>query len=312
MTVASPGAPTRDERVRGRWLVFLATVSWGTSATLARAMFRDDGVSPVVAVELRLLTAVALLLAWMGLRQRDALRVERADLGYLLVLGTLGVAAVQVTYYHAIATLGVGPAILLQYLAPSLIVAWDMLRGRKPRMSLVIAVGLALVGTTAIVSGMERGTMTARPLDWAIGIASAVVFAFYIVYSKRGLAKYRPETILFHTFSIAAIVYLVAVPQGRVLEELSRPNTWWRFALLGLFSTLVPFRAFYSGLRRLSPAEAGVIATAEPVIAILAAAAFLGETLGPIQTLGAALVLVAALLASREHDENTPAVAERA
>ncbi|MFM7232459.1 MAG: EamA family transporter, partial [bacterium] len=111
MTEASPHVSSRDERTRGRWLVFIATVSWGTSATLARSMFRDDGVSPVVAVELRLLTAVALLLAWMGFRQRNALRVDRADLGYLVVLGTLGVAAVQVTYYHAIATLGVGPAI---------------------------------------------------------------------------------------------------------------------------------------------------------------------------------------------------------
>ena len=32
------------QRIAGRWLVFLATCFWGTTATLARSVFRDDGV----------------------------------------------------------------------------------------------------------------------------------------------------------------------------------------------------------------------------------------------------------------------------
>jgi drug/metabolite transporter (DMT)-like permease len=83
------------------------------------------------------------------------------------------------------------------------------------------------------------------------------------------------------------------------------------FLALGLFSTLVPFTLFYSGLRWLPAAEAGVIATTEPLIVIVAAAVFLHERLGPLQLLGALFVLGAALLASRGRPEIPEASVER-
>jgi drug/metabolite transporter (DMT)-like permease len=90
------------------------------------------------------------------------------------------------------------------------------------------------------------------------------------------------------------------------------PATMWaRFAMLGVFSTLVPFRFFYAGLKRLPAAEAGVIATAEPVVAIVSAFLFLGEGLRSGQMLGAALVIAAAVLASRGHPETAEAGVER-
>ena len=106
-----------DQKIRGRWLVFLATVFWGTTATLARSVFRDAGVDPLMVVELRLVIAALGLLLWMLVRDRSLLRVDPKDLGYLVVLGIAGVAAVQGTYYYAIAKLGVGPAILLAHSA---------------------------------------------------------------------------------------------------------------------------------------------------------------------------------------------------
>ena len=36
---------------------------------------------------------------------------------------------------------------------------------------------------------------TAAPWQWAIAFSSAVWFAFYVLYSKRGLDRYRPETV---------------------------------------------------------------------------------------------------------------------
>ena len=49
--------------------MFAETLFWGTSATLARYVFRDHHVPPAVAVELRLLIAVTLLGPWLALRR---------------------------------------------------------------------------------------------------------------------------------------------------------------------------------------------------------------------------------------------------
>jgi drug/metabolite transporter (DMT)-like permease len=301
----------KDQRALGRWLVFMATLCWGTTATLARSVFRDGGVPAQTVVELRLVIAVSLLLAWLLARNRGALRIERADRGAFLVLGLFGVAAVQGSYYYSIARLGVGLAILLQYVAPSLIVLWEMLRGRKPSRATVAAVLLALAGTGLLVGGVDRASLHASAFDWAVGASSSVIFAFYVLASKRLVSRYAPETVLVYTFAIAALFWACVTPPWRIVAAHYPATMWARFAMLGVFSTLVPFRFFYAGLKRLPAAEAGVIATAEPVVAIVSAFLFLGEGLRSGQMLGAALVIAAAVLASRGHPETAEAGVER-
>lgn len=303
--------PEPGQRALGRWLVFLATVFWGTTATLARSVFRDDRVPAQTVVELRLTIAASLLLAWLVVRNRSALRVRPADRLYLAVLGLFGVAAVQGSYYYSISKLGVGLAILLQYVAPSLIVLWEMARGRRPSAATAIAVALALGGTALLVGGIDATAIKASAFDWTVGASSAVIFAFYVLASKRALARYAPETVLVYTFAIAAGFWACITPPWHIVAAAYPAKLWLKFALLGVFSTLVPFRCFYAGLKRLPPAEAGVIATAEPVVAIVSAFVFLGEGLRPGQILGAALVIVAAMLASTGHPEAAAAGVER-
>jgi len=304
-------ATQAGQRALGRWLVFLATVFWGTTATLARSVFRDDGVPAQTVVELRLAIAATLLFGWLLLRNRAALRVAPSDRASFVVLGLFGVAAVQGTYYYSISRLGVGLAILLQYVAPSLIVLWEMARGRRHSAATMLAVVLALAGTALLVGGVDANARRASAFDWIVGASSAVIFAFYVLASKRIVSRYAPETVLVYTFAIAAVFWACVTPPWRIVAAEYRPETWVRFALLGVFSTLVPFRCFYAGLRRLPPAEAGVIATAEPVVAILSAFAFLGEGLRPGQLVGAGLVVAAAVLATRGHPEAAEAGIER-
>lgn len=293
----------------GRWLVFAATVFWASTATLARFVFRDRHVPPLTVVELRLTVASVVLLAWLLARKRGALRIRPGDLGYLTLLGLLGVAATQGTYYYSISKLGVGLAILIQYLAPSLIVAHEILRGRPVAWTMIAAVASATAGTALLVGGGNPATVHAAPLHWAICFASAFVFAFYIVYSKRGLERYAPETMLFYTFSIAALFWAIVTPPWKIVAAHYPPDIWALFVVLGLFSTLVPFGLFNLGLRRLPASEASVIATSEPLVAMFTAGFFLHEQLRPLQFVGAALVLGAALLASRGSDAPLEAAA---
>lgn len=289
-----------------------AAAFWGSSATLARFVFHDRHVPPLVAVELRLAIAIALLGPWLAWRRPAALRVRREDWGYFVVLGLFGVAAVQGTYYYAIGTLGVGLAILIQYIAPALIVAYEAARGATIRPRTVLAVLGALAGTAFLVGGVEHAAFRTTPIGWVAGFGSAAAFAFYVVYSKRGLARYAPETVLFYTFLIAAVFWGCVTPPWRIVAAGYDRTLWLMFLALGVFSTLVPFACFYAGLRSLPPTQAGILATTEPVVALLSAALVLGETLHALQWLGAALVLCAALLATLQGGDTTSALPERA
>jgi drug/metabolite transporter (DMT)-like permease len=292
-----------SQAARGRWMILAAATLWGTSATLARFVFRDHQVPALTVVELRLLIASLLLWPWLALRNPSALAIAASDWPYFVVLGLLGVAAIQGTYYYSIARLGVGLSILLQYLAPALIVLYEMARGRAPGARTLVAVAAAVGGTALLVGGVDAGALRARPLDWAAGFGSAVAFAFYIVYSKRGLARYRPETVLLYTFAIAGLFWSVITPPWRIARAGYGADLWLLFIAIGIGSTLLPFALFYAGLRRLRAERAAILATLEPVVAVVSAAAFLGEGLGVFQWSGAVLVLLAALLASRRAGE---------
>ncbi|MFN8586692.1 MAG: EamA family transporter [Candidatus Eisenbacteria bacterium] len=299
------------QKTTGRWFVFAATVLWASTATLARFMFHARAVDPLVVVELRLTIASVVLGLLLALFRRSSLRIAPADLPRFLLLGLLGVAAVQGSYYYSISRLGVGLAILIQYLAPALIVAFDLVRGRPVGWTMIVAVLSALLGTVLLVGGVRVGQVNATPLDWGISFYSAIAFAFYIMNSKHVLARYEPETVLLYTFVIAAIFWAFRNPPWMIAAAHYPAELWAMFVLLGLFSTLVPFGLFYLGLRRLPAAEAGVIATSEPLVAMCTAAIFLGEHLGAMQLVGAGLVLAAALLASRNNPEATEAAVER-
>jgi drug/metabolite transporter (DMT)-like permease len=304
-----PNAALR--KARGRGFVFAATVFWALTATLARFVFRDRHVDSLVVVELRLAIATIVLFTILVTTRRDLLRVKIRDVPYFVTLGLFGVATVQASYYYSIAHLGVSLAILLQYLAPTLLVALELARGRWVGWSMIAAVACALAGTVMLVGGIAPATLHAEPMHWAIGFFSALAFAFYVHYSKRGLERYRPATVLFYTFLVAGVFWAFRSPPWKILAAGYGADLWWMFVALGLFSTLVPFTLFYSGLRWLPAAEAGVIATAEPLLVIVAAAIFLGEKLGPLQLVGALFVLVAALLASRDKPEVPEGAVER-
>jgi drug/metabolite transporter (DMT)-like permease len=287
-----------SQAARGRWLILGATFLWGTSATLARFLFRDLDVAPLVVVELRLAMSAAVLVAWLALRRPHLLAVAPREWPSLLLLGVVGVAMIQGSYYYAISVLGVGLAILIQYLAPILIVLYEILRGAKPGARTGLVALAALAGTGLLVGQVGPEAANARPVDWLISFSSAFTFAFYIVYSKRVLARHEPETVIVYTFVIAAAFWMVFVPPTEIARAGYSASTWLLFCVVAPTSALVPFSMFLAGLRRLPPTEVSILATVEPLVAVLSAWLALGEGLKWVQWVGAVLVLIAATLAS--------------
>jgi drug/metabolite transporter (DMT)-like permease len=279
--------------------VIAATILWGTSATLARWTMHHD-VPPLVVVELRLAISVVLLALGFALWRPALFRIGRADLLPLVILGVGGIAAVQGTYYTNVNLIGVGLAILLQYLAPTLVVAWEALVERRlPRPIELAALVAATAGVALLVLADHAAVARANPRGVAIGLASAVFFAFYILYAKRLVARLSPWTVLFYGFLVAALFWMIFVPPARIAGAHYAATTWGLFLAIALGSALVPFALFYAGLARLEASRAGIVALLEPIVAIGSAALFLHEGLSLSQSFGAALILAGVGLASR-------------
>ena len=60
---------------------------------------------------------------------------------------------------------------------------------------------------------------------------------------------------------------------------------------LAVVSTVAAITLFFAGLRRVGPTTASILSTLEPVVTVALAFAVFGESLGPTQLAGGALVL---------------------
>ena len=291
--VASGNAETRPASREGAGLLLVvgACILWGTSATLARYTMGRD-VPPLVVVELRLMLSVIVLAIGFAVLRPALFRIGRGDVVPLLILGTIGIAAVQGSYYTNVSWVGVGLAILLQYLAPALVVAWEALREKRwPSAGRLIALGLATAGVALLVLADGAALARANPAGVAMGLASAAFYAFYILYAKTLVARLSPWTVLFYGFLVAGLFWMLFVPPWRIAAAGYPGTTWALLGVIALCSALLPFAMFFAGLARVAAARAGIVSLLEPIVAIGSAALFLGERLSPAQGLGALLIL---------------------
>lgn len=289
---------TRSHR-KGLFFVLGAAVLWGISGTVAKYMFNNN-VNPFDLVQMRLALSFIILFTFLYFTSRKSLHVAKNDRVYMVIFGLFGVAAVQFTYLFTISQTNVATAIFLEYLAPAFVLAYGLATGRE-KLALFngTALLLALAGGFLIVRGNMTGGLAITTAGLISGLASALAFAFYTVYGKRGLRTYSPWTLLTWGMGVGALAWsFYRVPWITFINY--DWHNWLFFLYIAVFATILPFGFFFEGLKYLSPVKTGIISTLEPVVAAVAAFAFLGEILAPMQIWGCISILGAVILIQLE------------
>lgn len=276
---------------RGTWLVLGAAFFWGISATAAQYLQRH-GVSTILIVQMRVTVSAVLLLGGCLLFGRSFLRVHVRDLGRLAVVGVVGVAGANFTYYATMNQSTVATGILLQYLAPLAVVGYTVVAGEESlTIRKVGAALLSLAGCFLAVGGAGPTAFLVTPGALVTGILSMFCFAFLTVYSRHLLGRIPRWTVIVYALCFASVFWLIVNPPAALLGERHDSATWGMLLLLALTSVLIPYLLYFSGLQRISASRAIITSTAEPVVAIVTAALVLGEVLDAGRILGAAIVL---------------------
>jgi drug/metabolite transporter (DMT)-like permease len=265
---------------RGFLLLLLAVLFWGGSAPLGKFLIvtRFD---TLIIVQTRTSLAFVLLLIFFLLKDRSVFRIELRDTWKFAMLGVLGVAITNYTYYYTVKEASVATAILVQYTAPVWIVLYSVLILKEDRFDRVTIVSLviALVGCYFAVTSGSMQSINLK--GWAIitGPMSAFTFAYQVIGTKQLIKRYSIWTLLLYMFGFSAILWLCVNPPWNVIAKHYNCSDWgilWMFAIV---SILIPQIAFASGLKHLDASTAGIISVMEPVVAIVAAFLILGESL---------------------------------
>jgi DME family drug/metabolite transporter len=282
---------------------------WGVCAALGRAVFTGKiplsgesthPIDPLILSQSRTTFSLLVLLPILLRRGGRRIFMPTRDLVQCLVLGMLGVAASNYFYYVAIQKTSVAIAITVQYTAPVWVLLYVVARGQqKLALQKVIAVAVAITGialTIGIVGGKSGSALHIKSWGFLAAALASFSFAFYNVAGHQVLARYDRWRVLVWTLISASIFWLLVNPPGKVAAAHYAPAQWAFLFVFSMLSVLGPFSLYFLGLQYLEPTRAIIASCMEPVFSILLAAAFLGEVVRPIQTLGIVLVLAAIVI----------------
>jgi len=297
--------------LKGYIMILGAAVCWGLSATAAKAMLNQQ-VSTLLIVQTRVTFSCLMLLAFYLAFRPHYLRVAAGDLYHFALLGMVGVAGSNFTYYFTIKESTVATAILIQYTAPLLVVGYGALTKEEEFTAGKLAAALlSLAGCFLAVGGYDLGVLKISGIGLVTGVASTFCFAFLNVYTRRVLARYTFWTTVFYSLVFASAMWMVIQPPWTVVSEPVEGRTWGILVLFAVLSILIPHTLYFSGLRFVVPSRAIIASTLEPIVAIVSAALLLGEYLQQLQVVGAAAV-IGAIVVLQMRPETGPGGSGRA
>jgi drug/metabolite transporter (DMT)-like permease len=300
-------------------MVAVAATLFAINGTVSKVIL-GSGISSGQLTAVRCAGALVGLTLIAVLTRPGSLRVHARELPLLIALG-IGLAVVQWSYFVAIHRLDIGIALLIQYVAPILVALWARFVFHEPvRRRIWAALALSLAGLTLIVEIWHGGRLSG--LGVAAAVLAAISYAAYVLIAERGVRRRDPISVSAWGFLFATIFWSLLAPwwrfPGRRVDDhvsllgnlmSSHVPLWLLMLWMVVLGGIVPFGLIVSALRHISATRAGITAMLEPVVAIIVAWAWLGESLRPVQLSGAALTLLGIGLAqtAREKDARSEA-----
>lgn len=275
----------------GYLLVALAAASWGAQSVVAKLLL-TGGLDAAAIISTRCALSTLIMVVALTAVNPRLLQIGRRDLGRLVVLGIVGMAFSNYTYYFALQRIPVATAALLIYTAPLLVLAASVLVfGHPLERTDVLAAALTLAGAALVVRAYQPAVLQLNVAGIVASVLNAVAWAFYSLWGKTISPRVSPWTMVTYSLGSGAGFWLLLAPPWRLLQGPHPPLVWAEIAIVVLFGTLVPFALFLAGLARISAAHASVTASLEPVVAAAVAFAVLGESLDWPQVVGGGLIL---------------------
>jgi drug/metabolite transporter (DMT)-like permease len=279
-------------------IALCSAAAFALSGSLASSLL-VTGWSPAAVVAARVGGAfLALLIPCLLLLRRVGLPTGRAT-GRMVVYGVVAVAGAQLCYFSAVQHLSVGVALLLEYLAPVLLIGFFWWRrDQRPTAAKLVGAALAMAGLVLVLD--LTGDVRISLVGVAWGLGAALCLCVYFVLSESSSSSSPALLLTTVGTGVGAVVLVLAGVIGIVpLAVAAAPVTiaattmpWWvPIVALALVSAALAYVTGIEAVRRLGSSIASFVALSEVILAVIFAALLLGQIPTPIQAVGGVLIL---------------------
>jgi drug/metabolite transporter (DMT)-like permease len=297
-------AMANDRAVRaGLLFALVSAASFGLSGALARGLI-DAGWSPGAVVLARIAIAALVVAppAWRALHGRWGVLWRNKHT--VLLYGAVPVAGTQFAYFSAVAAMDVGPALLIEYTAPAVIVMWLWLRrGERPRALTLAGAGVAAVGLVLVLDLLSGADLALEGVLWAL--AAMLGAATYFVMSADTRSGVPPLALAGGGLAVGSVGLAVLGLAGILpMRATTAAPTyaggavpWWLPLLgLGVVTAAIAYTTGIAASRRLGSRLASFVALLEVVAAVLFAWLLLDQLPGVLQLVGGLFIVVGVIV----------------
>lgn len=280
-TIAAPQAP--------RWALPSLLVANALLA-LGPMFVRMSDVGPVAAGFWRM--AIALPLLGLLAAPSRPVRISRG-LAITIALSGLLFAADLASWHLGIVRTKVANATLFGNSASLIFPLYGFAVARAwPSRRQGFALLLAAAGA-ALLMGRSAELSPEHLVGDLLSLLAGIFYAFYFIAIARARATLAPLPLLAASTAATMLPLLLL---ALALGERIVPANWWPLIALSLCSQVIGQGLFTRALGRISPLVIGLALLSQPAIAALTGWLAYGETLAPIDLIGAALIATALVL----------------
>lgn len=291
---------------RGLPWALVSAATFGFSGPLGSSLL-EAGWSSGATTLLRIAGAAVLMLP-VGLVLLRRHRPTGACARTVLAYGVFAVAGAQLCFFYALQHLSVGVALLLEFLAPVLLVGWTWFRTRRaPSATTFGGCALALVGLTFVVDLFGASRVDLVGIAW--GLAAAVCVCVYFLLPAGGGEDSMPPLLMISGGMVVGAVLLTVtglagitpLRAGAPTAALGGIAMSWLVigAMLVVVSTVVAYVSGVVAIRRLDTRVASFVGLSEVLFGVLAAWLLVSQIPTLTQLFGGVLILAGIVVIRR-------------
>ncbi len=299
---AQPNAKRRETLAVVEALIAISL--WGISFISIKLALAD--VSPVTLIVLRFAMG-ALIVGAVAWRRGEFARLAWRDLPALASVGLIGITLQQILQVTGQDSADASVAAFLAATAPAFTVALAAFVLReKPRAWQIAGIALATAGAITVATNGDWGAL-ARGNFGAPGnifvLLSSVVWAVLTIQSKSVVSN-RPATFVtaamfFFGALFAAPVFIYQQGWRELAASRVSLTGWGAILFTGVVCTAGAYLLNTHALKHIPASRVALIQNLEPLVAVIAAGAILGESITLAMALGGAAILGGVFLAER-------------
>jgi DME family drug/metabolite transporter len=301
----------RDHRfLFGSLALIIAACGFGMLGPVARLAY-EAGFQPMAFVAWRAtfgVLAIAVIIVVVAVRRGTPItnpaRLPLRDAVGLAVIAIAGLG-VNVATFVAFDLTTVALVLLAFYTYPALVAGVAVALGHE-RLdgTRLVALGLALGGMVLVVAGGLDGTpggIAFNPVGVVLGLLAAIFQTTFVTVSRGRFGTMPSEQVMgWVLLLIAASCAMLALLLGNRLDVPLHEGRALGLALLaGVAGAAIPSVFLLIGIRAIGGTRSGILMLLEPLVGVSLAALLLNEAIRPIQAVGGAAILAAAILLQR-------------